>query len=127
MILLASSLSAQNLFYQPSPVSFPTDDGGTVFAHLYGKGKRGVVLLHLKKESWREQADHLTTAGFRVLAAVRYLRKEGAKSVAVVGGSLGGGAGADADFDQLYRKTESNNAHEHETVHAIDERFQQES
>lgn len=127
MILLVSSLSAQNLFYQPRLVSFPTDDGGTVFAHLYGKGKRGVVLVHggrFRKESWREQANHLTTAGFRVLAidlrgygqskgpgyedvfsaplykdvlaAVRYLRNEGTKSVAVVGGSLGGGAGADA-------------------------------
>jgi len=31
-----------------------------------------------------------------VLAAVRYLRKNGAKSVSVVGGSMGGGAAADA-------------------------------
>jgi pimeloyl-ACP methyl ester carboxylesterase len=76
------------------------------------------------KESWAKQARVLEKAGFRVLAidfrgygqskgpgqsdiytaplhfdvlaAVRYLRKTGAKSVSVVGGSLGGGAAADA-------------------------------
>jgi dienelactone hydrolase len=76
------------------------------------------------KESWRPQALELERAGFRVLAldlrgygqskgpgqedvlsaplhldvlaAVRYLREAGAKSVAVVGGSLGGWAAADA-------------------------------
>lgn len=127
MLVFSNALLAQDVFYQPRLISFPTEDGGTVFAHLYGEGKRGVVLVHggrFKKESWREQANQLTKAGFRVLsidlrgygqskgpgqedifsaplhqdvlAAVRYLRKEGAKSVAVVGGSLGGGAGADA-------------------------------
>ena len=72
------------------------------------------------KESWAKQAPVLVDAGFRVLAinlrgygesrgpgqqdiftaplyldvlaAVRYLRKTGAKSVSLVGGSLGGGA-----------------------------------
>ena len=34
-----------------------------------------------------------------VLAAVRYLRKTGAKTVSVVGGSLGGGAAADASIE----------------------------
>src|SRR5580693_5791842 len=76
------------------------------------------------KESWSEQARTLSSAGFRVLAldfrgygksrgpgdsdpmdaplhldvlaAVRYLRKAGAKSVSVVGGSMGGGAAGDA-------------------------------
>jgi len=33
-----------------------------------------------------------------VLAAVRYLRKTGAKSVSVVGGSMGGGAAGDASI-----------------------------
>jgi esterase/lipase len=33
-----------------------------------------------------------------VLAAVRYLRKTGAKSLSVVGGSMGGGAAADASI-----------------------------
>jgi pimeloyl-ACP methyl ester carboxylesterase len=76
------------------------------------------------KESWRKQAEALEQAGFRVLAinfrgygqssgpgqadvlsaplhldvlaAVRYLRKTGAKTVSVVGGSMGGGAAGDA-------------------------------
>lgn len=78
------------------------------------------------KESWAEQARALASAGFRVLAldfraavqsragvetsclyepectaidvlaAVRYLRKNGATSVSIVGGSLGGGAAAQA-------------------------------
>src|SRR5438874_864908 len=76
------------------------------------------------KESWAKQAKILVAAGFQVLAidfrgygksrgpgdsepmdaplhldvlaAVRYLRKNGAKSVSVVGGSMGGGAAADA-------------------------------
>ncbi len=111
-------------------VSFPTEDGGVVYAHLYGKGDRGVVLAHggrFNKESWEKQARELAKAGFRVLAidfrgygqsqgpgqsdplnaplhfdvlaAVRYLRKTGAKSVSVVGGSMGGGAAADASIE----------------------------
>jgi dienelactone hydrolase len=78
------------------------------------------------KESWEKQARALTSAGFRVLAldfrgygksrgpgqsdplsaplhldvltAVRYLRKTGAKSVSVVGGSMGAGAAGDASI-----------------------------
>lgn len=111
----------------PALVSFATDDGGTIYADLYGKGKRGVVLVHggrFNKESWAKQAPELAKKGFRVLAinlrgygqstgpgqkdifsaplhldvlaAVRYLRENGAKSVAILGGSLGGGAGGDA-------------------------------
>lgn len=110
-------------------VSFPTQDGGLIYADLYGKGDRAVVLAHggpFNKESWMEQANHLAAAGFRVLAidfrgygrsqgsgqadplsaplqfdvlaAVRYLRQHGAKSVSVVGGSMGGGAAADASI-----------------------------
>lgn len=76
------------------------------------------------KESWEKQARALTDAGFRsiaidfrgygdsrgpgqsdlysapvywdVLAAVRYLKKTGAKHVSVVGASFGGGAAGDA-------------------------------
>jgi pimeloyl-ACP methyl ester carboxylesterase len=78
------------------------------------------------KESWGKQARTLAGAGFRVLAldfrgygksrgpgdsdpmdaplhldvlaAVRYLRKAGAKSVSVIGGSMGGGAAGDASI-----------------------------
>jgi pimeloyl-ACP methyl ester carboxylesterase len=89
-------------------------DRGIVLAH----GGR------FKKESWHDQIPPLVEAGFRVLAidfrgfgcssgpgqadfdtapfendvlaAVRYLRKEGARTVSVVGGSLGGSAAGDA-------------------------------
>jgi len=110
-------------------VSFPTQDGGFIYADLYGTGDRGVVLAHggrFNKESWAKQARVLEKAGFRVLAidfrgygqsrgpgqadplgaplhfdvlaAVRYLRKTGAKTVSVVGGSMGGGAAGDASI-----------------------------
>jgi pimeloyl-ACP methyl ester carboxylesterase len=110
-------------------VSFPTDDGGLVYADVYGEGDRAVVLAHggqFNKESWKKQADALVAAKFRVLAldfrgygksrgpgdsdpmdaplyqdvlaAVRYLRKAGAKSVSVVGASMGGWAAGDASI-----------------------------
>jgi pimeloyl-ACP methyl ester carboxylesterase len=116
-VLVASLAAAQE------HVSFPTQDGGLVFADIYGKGDRGVVLAHggrFNKGSWAKQAGTLADAGFRVLAfdfrgygqshgpgqsdiftaplyldvlaAVRYLRSAGAKTLSVVGGSLGGGA-----------------------------------
>jgi pimeloyl-ACP methyl ester carboxylesterase len=117
----------QAISEKPEIVSFPTDDGGRVFANLYGKGDHGIVLAHgarFNKESWETQAEALAKAGFRVLAidfrgygkstgpgqaqpfaaslhldvlaAVRHLRNAGAKTVSVIGGSMGGGAGADA-------------------------------
>ena len=113
----------------PEQVSFSTQDGGLIYANLYGKGARGVVLAHgarFNKESWEKQARVLAKSGFRVLAidfrgygqskgpgqedpfsaplyfdvlaAVRYLRKTGAKTVAVIGGSMGGGAAGDASI-----------------------------
>jgi len=120
-LFLAQVATAQNT------ISFPTKDGGVVFADIYGTSDRAVVLAHggrFNKESWTRQAERLVAAGFQVLAldfrgygksrgpgdsepmdaplhldvlaAVRYLRKNGAKSVSVVGGSMGGGAAADA-------------------------------
>jgi len=108
-------------------VSFATQDGGLIYADLYGKGDRGVVLAHggrFNKESWEKQARALEAAGFRALAidfrgdgksrgpgqadiytaplqydvlgAVRYLRNTGAKTVSVVGASMGGEAAAGA-------------------------------
>jgi pimeloyl-ACP methyl ester carboxylesterase len=65
-LLLAGSAAAQQL------VSFPTQDGGMVYADLYGgKSERGVVLAHggrFTKESWTKQAQVLEKSGFRVLA-----------------------------------------------------------
>ena len=113
-------------------ISFPTQDGGRIYADLYGKGNRGVVLAHggrFRKESWRDQAGALVSAGFRVLAidfrgsgrssgprqadfdnapfendvlaAVRYLKTHGVKTVSVVGGSFGGGAAGDASIKSV--------------------------
>ncbi len=110
-------------------VSFPTEDGGQVYADVYGDGDKAVVLAHggqFNKESWQKQAQVLAAAKFRVLAldfrgygksrgpgdsdpmdaplyqdvlaAVRYLRKNGAKSVSVVGASMGGWAAGDASI-----------------------------
>ncbi len=123
ILMLAGLAAAQER------VSFPTQDGGLVYADLYGKGDRGVVLAHggrFNKESWEKQARALAAAGFHVLAidfrgygqsqgpgqsdplsaplhfdvlaAVRYLRETGAKSVSVVGGSMGGSAAGDASI-----------------------------
>jgi pimeloyl-ACP methyl ester carboxylesterase len=120
-LTLARVVVAQEL------VSFPTGDGGRVYADVWGTGGRGVVLAHggrFTKESWAKQAKVLAEAGFRVvaidfrgrgqsrggprlapgddglrldvLAAVRYLRTNGAGTVAVVGASMGGGAAAEA-------------------------------
>jgi acetyl esterase/lipase len=52
-------------------VSFPTEDGGLIYADLYGNGERAVVLAHggrFTKESWASQARTLAASGFRVLA-----------------------------------------------------------
>jgi pimeloyl-ACP methyl ester carboxylesterase len=122
-LLLSGEAIAQKI------VSFPSEDGGVVYADVYGEGERAVVLAHggrFNKESWEKQARTLAAAEFRVLAfdfrgygksrgpgqsdpmsaplhldvlaAVRYMRKAGAKSVSVVGGSMGGGAAGDASI-----------------------------
>src|SRR5689334_3080566 len=55
----------------PKEVSFPTSDGGTVFADVYGAGERAIVLAHgvrFNKGSWSTQASQLASAGFRVIA-----------------------------------------------------------
>ncbi len=52
-------------------VSFPTEDGGLIYADIYGDAGRAVVLAHggrFNKESWEKQARALESAGFRVLA-----------------------------------------------------------
>jgi len=127
-VFLAILLLAQ-LPVAQEHVSFPTQDGGVVYADVYGKGERGLVLAHggrFNKESWEKQALELERAGFRtlaidfrghghshgpqsksgddgveydVLAAVRYLHKTGAKTVSVVGASFGGEAAADASIE----------------------------
>ena len=117
------TLSAQQLVSIPTPIGgvihadvYGTGVHGVVLAH----GGQ------FDKSSWEDQGRALADAGFRamaidfraavesragqespclydeaclavdVLAAVRYLRQAGATSVSVVGGSLGGGAAAQA-------------------------------
>ena len=56
---------------EPTIVSFPTSDGGLIYADAYGTGDKGVVLVHggrFNKASWAKQAQALAKAGFRVLA-----------------------------------------------------------
>ena len=116
-LIMAGFIAAQRL------VSFPTPDGGLIYADLYGEGERGIVFAHgaqFSKSSWERQALVLVKAGFRVLAidfrgygqsragsesgklyidvlaAIRYLHGKGAKNVSVMGGSMGGGAAAAA-------------------------------
>ena len=128
LIPVLALLLCETMFAQKT-ISFPTEDGGEVYADIYGTGPKAVVLAHggrFNKESWRKQAQTLADAGFQVLAldfrgygkshgpgdsapmdaplhldvlaAVRYLHKAGAKSVSIVGGSMGGGAAADASI-----------------------------
>ncbi|NNE35634.1 MAG: alpha/beta hydrolase [Rhodothermales bacterium] len=110
-------------------ISFPTSDGGVVYADEYGKGDRSVILAHggrFTKESWVNQATILADAGYRVIAidfrgrgnsvgppsdttnsdvhhdvraAIDYARNSGASSVSIVGGSFGGWAAANAVID----------------------------
>ncbi|HLN01565.1 MAG TPA: alpha/beta fold hydrolase [Bryobacteraceae bacterium] len=125
--LTLTALALAGLASAQDHVSFATQDGGLIYADVYGAGDRGVVLAHggrFNKESWEKQARILAANGFRVLAfdfrgfgqsrgpgqadlftapvqldvlaAVRYLRKSGAKAVSVVGGSFGGDAAANA-------------------------------
>jgi pimeloyl-ACP methyl ester carboxylesterase len=129
LLLILACLTLWTHAAAQQTVSFPTEDGGVIFADVYGAGDRGVVLAHggrFHKESWEPQARRSASAGFRVLAfdfrgfgkshgpgdkdfdnapfqldvlaAVRYLRAAGAKSVSVVGGSFGGAAAGDASI-----------------------------
>ena len=64
-LFLAQVATAQNT------ISFPTEDGGVVFADIYGTSDKAIVLAHggrFNKESWTRQAERLAAAGFRVLA-----------------------------------------------------------
>jgi pimeloyl-ACP methyl ester carboxylesterase len=70
LTLIAAPLLAGTLHAQTT-VSFPTQDGGTIYADVYGAGNRGIVLAHggqFNKESWKKQAETLSAAGFHALA-----------------------------------------------------------
>src|SRR5579863_916131 len=68
---LSLALVLTKLVTAQETISIPTQDGGRIYADLYGKGDRGVVLAHggrFTKESWRDQAHALVAGGFVVLA-----------------------------------------------------------
>lgn len=120
-LLAAAPAAAQEA---PAAVTYPTADGGTIHAELYGEGSHAVLLAHgriFNKESWEPLARQLETAGYQVLAidfrgygastagsdgnvpeldilgGVRYLHEQQhAVAVSVIGGSMGGGAAARA-------------------------------
>ena len=53
VLALTAAAAAQEL------VPFPTEDGGVVYADVYGQGERCVVLAHggpFNKDSWAKQA-----------------------------------------------------------------------
>ena len=69
-MFVAMLLSGEATIAQKT-VSFPTEDGGVVYANAFGKSDRAVVLAHggqFNKESWDKQAHALVAAGFEVLA-----------------------------------------------------------
>jgi pimeloyl-ACP methyl ester carboxylesterase len=123
VIVLGLFVLAPLAIASPTNVSFTTADGGMVDADLYGTGTRGVVFAHgaiFNKQSWAPLARRIASHGLRalaidfrgygmsrsgsdpnaldqdVLAAVRWLYKQGVKKVSVVGGSMGGGAAGKA-------------------------------
>jgi pimeloyl-ACP methyl ester carboxylesterase len=123
VLLLAGVACAQTTISFPAEdggVVFADQYGSGDKAVVLAHGGR------FNKESWRDQAQQLVKAGFEVLAidfrgygkshgpgdadpmdaplhldvlaAVRYLHKAGAKSVSIVGASMGGGAAGDASI-----------------------------
>ena len=69
--MIAVALVLAGICVAQERVSFPTEDGGLVYADVYGKGDRGLVLAHggrFNKESWAKQARVLEKAGFRAVA-----------------------------------------------------------
>jgi len=120
---LFALISITHAAQSPKDVSFPTADGGRVDADLYGSGTHGVVFAHgaiFNKQSWAPLAKRIAGQGYRalaidfrgygksragnnpralyldVMAAVRWLHKQGVEEVDVVGGSMGGGAAGEA-------------------------------
>jgi pimeloyl-ACP methyl ester carboxylesterase len=108
----------------PGLLRLRTSDDALVSGHVYGAGRRAVVLVpggHGVGETWEMQSQRLARAGFRVLAldyrgrgqsplmppddskahldvlaAVRQLKADGADEISVVGASWGGWAAGTA-------------------------------
>ncbi len=102
----------------PTAVRFTTPDGEELAGDLYGDGTRGVVLAHMRsrdRSTWDTFAraaaadgNHVLTFDFRgygdssgtrdqaldtdLLAAIDFLRSQGATQIVVAGASMGGTA-----------------------------------
>lgn len=117
------------LLPRPVEIAFPSADGGVVDALVYGQSQDVLVLVHgaqFAKESWKQQAPVFANAGFQVfaidlrghgktkggpmdasqrnihldvLATVYYAKAHGARSVSVLGASLGGWAAGRSAVD----------------------------
>ncbi len=98
LIATLAALFFSHMATAPKTISLPTEDGGVIFADVYGTGDRGVVLAHGGPFSPGQSDPMNAPLHLDVLAAVRYLRENGAKSVSVVGGSMGGEAAGDASI-----------------------------
>ncbi len=69
--VLVAAVVLAGLTGAPDHVSFPTSDGWTIHADLYGTGDRCVVLAHggrFERGSWEKQARAFVKAGFCALA-----------------------------------------------------------
>lgn len=116
VILSNSSMAKDTKFIE---VNFKTSDNGNIYGSLFGKGEKGIILAHGKvfnKESWYEFAEVLTENGFQalsfdfrgygkskagksdsaleldILGAVDFMKRNGAKEISVIGGSMGAAA-----------------------------------
>jgi pimeloyl-ACP methyl ester carboxylesterase len=124
LLFFLMGMPVQAQLQEPLPVTFTTEDGGTIHADLYRRGEHSVILAHgaiFNKESWQPLAQLLANHGYSVLAinfrgygkstpgsepaalyedilgAIQYLRKQQkSATVAVIGASMGGGAAARA-------------------------------
>ncbi len=107
----------------PKEVTFTTRDGVTLSGTLYGTGTTAVVFSHMSdgpRSEWRDLPEQLAARGYLTLAydfrgrgtsggefsppsspddvraAVAYVREQGARSVCLVGASMGAMASAKA-------------------------------
>lgn len=78
---MASTIALAALASAQDHVSFSTQDGGLIYADVYGIGDRGVVLAHggqFNKESWEKQARELAAHAqflFQTKQADRVMRE----------------------------------------------------
>ncbi|HLA11509.1 MAG TPA: hypothetical protein VJ023_13060 [Pyrinomonadaceae bacterium] len=70
IVAFGSEVRGQDAAEQPEQISFPTQDGGLIYANLYGTTERSVVLAHggrFNKDSWEKQTRILVRGSARPL------------------------------------------------------------